>query len=251
MPPKDTKDIGTSIATTKKAIEDIAFNEDFLSRARRLKEEMHKFYTDIGKEETPKVDGEGRKIVRKRPDGMDYIIEAYMRKCLDKHFPGWSWEAAAPLQFLAAEWVVAQGHLVIIDEHLVAFGVIPPVRRFYGVDSVRIQYRKEGAHAPENIIDVGDNCKQANSAALKYAINRLCNIGDDVYGKRIEEEGAGKIEDVIMNTKDEDLQQKMFFEYLASKGIKTYGTVFKLLGISSFEEITDWQKAYKTIEESY
>ena len=75
-----------------------------------------------------------------------------MRECLDKHFPGWSWEAAAPLHFLGAEWVVAQGHLIIVDEHLIAFGIQPPIRKFYGVDSVRIQYGQGKPHTPENIV---------------------------------------------------------------------------------------------------
>ena len=92
-----------------------------------LKEEIYNKYNEISKEQTPQVDGNGIKIIEKRPDGYDYIIESYMRDCLDRHFPGWTWEAAAPLQFLGSEWVVAQGHLVIIDEYLLALGISPPV----------------------------------------------------------------------------------------------------------------------------
>ena len=169
------------------------WSPEFLKKVEGFKRDWTKHYKKVSKEKTPDVDGTGNKIICKRPDGYDYIIEAYMRDCLDKHFPGWSWEMAAPLHFLGSEWVVAQGHLVIIDEHLLAFGITPPVRKFYGVDSVRVQFGRDKLHTPENIVDVGDNCKQASTAALKYAINRLTHIGDDVYGKRIEEQGMGTL----------------------------------------------------------
>lgn len=174
----------------------------FPERLALFKAEWYKHLQSIASEVTPKVDDCGRGIIQRRPDGFDYIVESYMRDRLDYHFPGWSWESAAPLHFLGAEWVVAQGHLVIPDPYLAACGIQPPVRKFFGCDSVRIQYKtikqkdlsgKEAKvslpHTPENIVDVGDNCKQANTAALKFSINRLCRIGDDVYGKRLEVSG--------------------------------------------------------------
>jgi len=203
------------------------------------------------KEFLAKIDGTGRKIIDKRSDGWDYIIEAYMRECLDKHFPGWSWEAAAPLHFLGAEWVVAQGHLCIIDQHLLAFNINPPIRKFYGVDSVRIQYRQNSVHTdPKNIIDVGDNCKQANTSAMKYAINRLTHIGDDVYGKRIEEEGAGAYEELVkMEGASPDIKQKAFNELVKNKRMP-WSKVFEILKVKNLSEITDYEEAYNKIKEA-
>lgn len=227
----------------------VLYSPEFIKELRAFQEDWHKVYQDISAETTPKFDGTGKKIVDTRPDGYDYIEESYMRSCLDKHFPGWSWEAAAPLHFLGAEWVVAQGHLVIIDEHLIPFHINPPVRKFYGVDSVRIQFRKGLPHTPENIVDVGDNCKQATTAALKYAINRLTHIGDDIYGKRLEMVGAGSAEEIMnMVGANPDVQAQMFNEYIKNKRIP-YSKVFSLLKIKSLAEITDYAQAYKTLTE--
>jgi hypothetical protein len=226
------------------------YSPEFIERVQQLKKDMHKFYTDIGEEATPLLDSEGRKIVDRRPDGKNYIIEAYMRKKLDQYFPGWSLEMAQGLHFLGAEWVVAQVKLCIIDEHLIAFGIIPPMRIFYGVDSVRIQFKKDQPHTPENIIDVGDNCKQAVSAAFKYAINRLTNIGDDIYGKRMDLEGAGNIDTIMSNVNTNDTTaQKMFNDYCSNKKIRP-SVVFKILNISDYSEITDYKEAYKKIKAS-
>ena len=93
---------------------------EFAEQVRKFREDWFDFYQNISKEETPTVDGSGQRIVDRRPDGKDYIIEAYMRSCLDKHFPGWSWEMAAPIEFLGGEWCVAQGHLRIGVDEIVA-----------------------------------------------------------------------------------------------------------------------------------
>lgn len=221
-------------------------SEEFKERVRTFKEDFYKSYTDIGREETPQIDGNGKQIIKKRPDGHDYIVEDYMRDCLDRHFPGWSWESAAPLHFLGAEWVVAQGHLVIIDEHLMAYGIEPPVRRFFGVDAVRIQYRKDSDHSDAaNIVDVGDNCKQANTAALKYAINRLTRIGDDVYGKRIEYEGSGTYETILETKSDATSFGKWVGEHKLQ-----WSEVMQILVVDSMTEVTDFTEAFKKVKEA-
>lgn len=227
----------------------IFYSPEFIERCAQLKKDMHDAYVKIGEQPTPRVDASGRKIVEKRPDGKDYIIEAYMRKKLDEHFPGWTLDTAAPLQFLGSEWVVAQVLLCIIDEKLLAFGIIPPIRKFYGVDSVRIQYSKDRPHTPENIIDVGDNCKQAVSAAFKYAINRLTNIGDDIYGKRMDLEGAGSLEDVITSTKSSALAGQLFAEFIQQRHIRPT-MALEVLKVKSLEEITDYDKAISNLKEA-
>tara|TARA_Y100000310_G_scaffold90394_1_gene87655 strand:+ start:1915 stop:2631 length:717 start_codon:yes stop_codon:yes gene_type:complete len=228
------------------------YSKEFLDKVNAFNKDWFNFYKKISKEKTPEVDGNGKKIIlAKGNTGYDYIDESYMRLCLDKHFPGWSWEAAAPLHFLGSEWVVAQGHLLILDKHLIAFGINPPYRKFYGVDSVRIQYKQGSVHTdPKNIVDVGDNCKQANTSAMKYAINRLTHIGDDVYGKRIEDVGAGSFEELVtMGSSSPDIKAKAFNELVKSKRMP-WSKVFEVLEIKSLTEITDYGKAYTKLKES-
>lgn len=223
------------------------YSKEFLDKIKKFKDDMHKFYTDIGAEITPELDASGREIVKKRPDGYSYIIEGYMRKRLDYHFPGWSWEYTSPLQFLGAEWVIAEGNLAIIDERLLAFGINPPVRRFHGVGASRIAYKFGKPHTQENIVDIDNNVKGANGKAFKYSVNRLTNIGDDVYGKRVDEEGAGSLEEIIMATDEPGTAKSMFEKYISGKKI-LISQVYKILDIKNLNEIKDYQQAYQTLK---
>lgn len=223
------------------------YSPEFLNKVKQFKADMHKFYTEIGAEKTPKYDGAGMEIIRKRPDGYDYIVETYMRNKLDEHFPGWSWEAAAPMQ-LILNYLLVQGHLCIIDEHLFAFGINPPIRKFYGVGAARIQFKRDMALTPENVVDIDKNAKSADSAALKYSINRLTRIGDDVYGKRIEEEGAGSIEEIIMATEDPSKAKQMFMKYIQDRHILV-SKVLKILKVDSLDKVADYRKAYEVLKE--
>jgi len=223
------------------------YSKEFLAKINAFKKDWYSSYKKISKEKTPEVDGTGRKIVEKRPDGYDYIIEAYMRECLDKHFPGWSWEAAAPMQIIL-NFLLAQGHLIVIDERLIALGISPPYRKFYGVGAARIQFKRNAPMTPENVVDIDKNAKSADSTALKYAINRLTHIGDDVYGKRIEEEGAGAYADLVkMEDTSPDIKQKAFNELVKSKRMP-WSKVFETLNVKSLSEITDYGEAYEKLK---
>lgn len=226
---------------------------DLLAKIQVFKTDWYKKYQDISNETTPKIDGNGKPIVKKRPDGYDYIEESHMRNMLDKHFPGWSWEGM-PITFLGAEWVVGQGHLIIIDEYLLAFNINPPTRKFFGIDSVRIQYRTTPdlanlkrrismPHVPENIVDIGDNCKSVNTSALKYATNRMCRIGDDVYGKRTEYEGSGSIDNMFDSNPNAENFSRWISEH---KGI--WSDIFTILSVKSLDEITDFEDAKNKIK---
>jgi hypothetical protein len=223
------------------------YSMEFILNCAELKKAMFKEYDKISGETTPELDGSGNRIINNRPDGKQYIPESYMRTKLTELFPGWSWEMAAPLQFLGAEWIVAQGHLIIIDEHLINFGIVPPYRKFYGTDSVRIQYKKDAPHNNDNIIDIGDNAMSAVSGAFKRAINRLTGIGDDVYRKRIDLDGSGSQEFVIMNNPDNGIVQKQFFDYLKSRNILA-SKAMTMLNISNWNEINDWREAYAQVK---
>jgi len=220
-------------------------SNEFKAKVKAYKKDFWDKYKKISKEQTPQVDGAGRKIIDKRPDGYDYIIEAYMRECLDKHFPGWSWEMGGPPQFLGGEWVFIWGTLFIIDEHLLAFGINPPIRRFSGTNGVRIKFKRGSPHTPENVIDIGNDVAAANSKALKVAINRLTHIGDDVYGKRIEEEGAGTYETILESKSD----SSAFGQWVTGHKI-SWSEVMKILEVKSMTEVTDYSVAFRKVKEA-
>lgn len=247
----------------------VEYNKAFLEKIQQLKEDMHKKYMDISNEPTPQFDGSGESVIKKRPDGLDYLKEAYMRTKLDQYFPGWSWQDGH-VQFLGSEWIIADGHLCILDELLLPFGVIPPVRKYFGTGAARIQFKtcscKKSSgypnpackicmgtgslpHTAENVVDIDKNVKSANSNAFKVSINRLCRIGDDVYGKRVDEEGSGSIEDVmsfagVTSSRARDV----FFNYIAKKKI-LHTKAMATLKVSSWSEIVDWKEAYDKIKE--
>ena len=117
-------------------------------------------------------------VIKKRPDGFDYVNEAYMRDQLNTYWPLWSWECQE-IQFLGSEWVVIRGELQVVDDGA--------IRKFGSVGSARVQFKRDREHIPENVIDIDKNVASANTNAFKRACNRLCNIADDVYRKIIED----------------------------------------------------------------
>jgi hypothetical protein len=223
------------------------YSEDFIAKIAQFKTEMTAIYDKISEETTPHYDGDGNKIVDTRPDGLDYIIAAYMSKKLDKHFPGWSWQDGH-IQILGSFWVISDGTLYIIDEHLLAFGITPPYRKFYSSGAARIQYKRNTPYAPENIVDIDKNIKSANTNAFKFAINRLCRIGDDVYKKRLDLEGAvDELEELA--DKNPSIAQKVFMEYLSKRKINPQD-VFKVLGVNSLASVSDYNEALNKMKEA-
>jgi len=159
-------DIGQAQVTPKQMVDSkLAINRELLAAIRAEKQRISSFTT-------PKP------YVKTRPDGLEYVEEKYMRDQLNEHFPIWSWEVKN-VEFLGAEWCVVTGELSIVDSS------IP--RKFGSIGSARIQFKKNQEHIPENIIDIDKNVASANTNAFKRAVNRLCNICDDVYRKQIED----------------------------------------------------------------
>lgn len=113
----------------------------------------------------------------KEYNGQSYVEDKYIRARLNEEFPVWSWEIDKS-EFLGAEWVVVTGTLSIYDE-----GVS---RKYSAVAASRIHYKRGSVHTPENIINISHNVQAANTNAFKRAVNRLCNISDDVYNKSID-----------------------------------------------------------------
>ncbi len=141
-----------------------------------------------------------RAYIKQRPDGFDYVDEAYMRNELTKEYPVWSWSEAGenPVQFLGAEWVIVSGKLRIEDN-----GV---VREFFSPGSARVQFKRGKPHTAENVIDIDKNLASANTNAFKRAVNRLGNIADDVYRKQdltLSDEDVELLEEKMEKLSDE------------------------------------------------
>ncbi len=147
-----------------------------LKELAELETTLRKKHKEISDRKTPKAH------VKRRPDGMDYLEEGYMRQeGLNKNFPIWSWSPIKhnPVQFLGSEWAVVSGVLEVVDEG------VP--RKFFSPGAARIQFKRGTPHTPENVIDIDKNVASANTNAFKRAINRLTNFGDDIYRKQIED----------------------------------------------------------------
>jgi hypothetical protein len=168
-----------------------------------------------------------------------------MRNLLDKYFPGWSWEMNNKPDLLGAEWIGVYGTLTIIDENMALLGINPPIRKFSATNYVRIKYKRDSLHTPENIIDIGNDASSANSKAFKIAVNRLTHIGDDIYRKQIEEEGAGSYEEVM--SKDIDLSKLLS---IVTKWNIRPSELLKILDIQSIDEITDYQDSLDRIKKA-
>ena len=102
--------------------------------------------------------------------GFDYVDEAYMRHQLNTHYPIWKWEIIK-YEFVGDKAIIVHGRLTIVDH-----GV---ERHFDSVAAHRIASNQKG------YVDIGNDLKAANSDCFKVAVNRLCNIADDVYRKQI------------------------------------------------------------------
>tara|TARA_Y100001937_G_C7097260_1_gene320711 strand:- start:154 stop:795 length:642 start_codon:yes stop_codon:yes gene_type:complete len=142
-----------------------------------------------------------KKHIQRRADGMDYVTEAFMRHQLNTHYPAWSW-AIVDTEWLGSEWIVVRGELTIIDQG------VP--RKFGSIGASRVQFKKGCEHSPENIIDIDKNVATANTNALKRAINRLCDIANDVYKKTIEDfsitdEQADELKSLADSIKDDKI----------------------------------------------
>jgi hypothetical protein len=109
-------------------------------------------------------------VVKSR-NGFDYVDEGYMRFKLNKHYPIWSWEIIK-YETLGDKAIVVHGRLKVMDEG------VP--RSFDSVAAHRIAVSRSGG----GYVDLGNDMKAANSDAFKVAVNRLCNVADDVYRKQ-------------------------------------------------------------------
>jgi len=134
----------------------------------------------------------------KQQQGFDYVDEGYMRHLLNAHYPIWKWEIVK-YEILGDKVIIVHGKLTIMDNGI--------ERSFDAVDAHRIASNQKG------YVDIGNDLKSANTDCFKVAVNRLCNVADDVYRKRIEDIGlsadqAKKIESKL-NKLDKEMANKI------------------------------------------
>ena len=150
--------------------------------------------------------------------GFDYVDEAYMRHQLNTHYPIWKWEIVK-YEFVGDKAIVVHGRLTIVDH-----GV---ERHFDSVAAHRIASNQKG------YVDIGNDLKAANSDCFKVAVNRLCNVADDVYRKQIPnlELDAVQMEHVVELSKEignyDEIQSKL--EDLSINSMNYEAAVRKLI----------------------
>ena len=150
-------------------------------------------HKDISSTDTPKP------YIETRADGFDYVDEGYMRALLNEHFPIWSWEIKK-YEILGDVEIIVHGKLIVVDEGL--------PRTFDAVASHRIAKNQKG------YVNISNNLKSANTDAFKVAVNRLCNIADDVYRKQmidynLNDSQISNIEEILSGIGDSDLTDKI------------------------------------------
>ncbi len=150
-------------------------------------------HKSLSNTETPKP------YIETRADGFDYVDEGYMRALLNEHFPIWNWEIKK-YEILGDVEIIVHGKLTVIDEG------IP--RNFDAVASHRIAKNAKG------YVNISNNLKSANTDAFKVAVNRLCNIADDVYRKQmvdynLTDKQISNIEEILSGIGDNDLTDKI------------------------------------------
>ena len=156
-----------------------------------IEETLKKKHEEVSVRETPKG------YVKQR-QGFDYVEEGYMRNVLNEQYPIWSWEIIK-YELLGTAWVSVHGRLKIIDGGI--------SRSFDSVSAHRIQ----SSRASGDFVDIGNDMKAANSDAFKVAVNRLCNIADDVYRKAygLTEKQKESLFDMLSDINDEEVLDKV------------------------------------------
>jgi len=109
----------------------------------------------------------------------EYVDEAYMRKLLNDAYPDrWSWtildyqlcKDGSSSKFFA---IAVHGRLSIKTEN--------GDRHFDAIAS----HQASVSQKTGDYVDFGNDMKAASTDAFKVAVNRLCNVADDVYRKGV------------------------------------------------------------------
>tara|TARA_R100000278_G_C5454340_1_gene158565 strand:+ start:384 stop:980 length:597 start_codon:yes stop_codon:yes gene_type:complete len=144
--------------------------------------------------------------------GFDYVDEGYMRKLLNDNFGVWSWEIKK-YELLGDKVIVVHGRLTISDNGIV---------RYY--DSVAA-HRIAVSKTTGDYVDISNDLKSANTDAFKVAVNRLCNIADDVYRKQVADISLNEKQldeiDLLLRQIDDDEYTMKINELIDDKSINS------------------------------
>ena len=173
----------------------------------------------ISSMETPKP------YIETRADGFDYVDEGYMRSLLNKHFPMWNWEIKK-YEILGDVEIIVHGKLTVMDEGL--------PRIFEAVASHRIAKNQKG------YVNISNNLKSANTDAFKVAVNRLCNIADDVYRKQVidynlDDVQRANLEKILSGIDNAELSDKIHDE-VDSLGINSQNYKQSIIKLNKMKE---------------
>jgi hypothetical protein len=192
-------------------------NNEIVAKAQALQAQLNNLvvkHKNLSDTKTP------RPYIETRADGFDYVDEGYMRGLLNEHFPIWNWEIKK-YEVLGDVEIIVHGRLTIVDEGL--------PRYFEAIASHRIAKNAKG------YVNISNNLKSANTDAFKVAVNRLCNIADDVYRKQVVDYNLNdvqraNIEKILSDIGNAELSDKIHDE-LDSLGINSQNykqTIIKL-----------------------
>ena len=178
-------------------------------------------HQNVSEEPTP------QDVVKNR-NGFDYVDEGYMRWRLNQHYPIWSWEVIK-YETLGDKAIVVHGRLKIMDEG------IP--RSFDSVAAHRIAQARSGA----GYVDLGNDLKAANSDAFKVAVNRLCNVADDVYRKQYVDKtlSQNQYDALLLVMSQLDVQEAEKVEIALSSGKINTDNYDKVMSKLKIEESKD------------
>lgn len=168
----------------------VPYDESFLNKIREFEKALLDKHIKISQQTTQRSEIKKIKIGK---NIFDYVDESFMRDQLNKFFPLWSWEPTGNRVQMIGEWLVADGVLTVYDNGI--------KRKFYSGGAARIQFTKDQPHTAANIIDLDNIVASAITNAFKRAVNRLCNIADDIYRKGIKplatKESIKKLHDIL------------------------------------------------------
>ena len=119
-----------------------------------------------------------RAFVKKKMN-QDYVEVSYMKKLADKYFAGWSWTIIST-EVLGSEAFVVHGRLKWYEGGIWREGDMTAAHRIQ---------KKKGSN---EIVDIGNDVKSANTDCIKKAFNMYMNIADDVYRNRVEDPALTK-----------------------------------------------------------
>jgi len=185
---------------TKKEMEEKVIEQTCLEQSEYLIRTLH---TSISARPTPEYYIEERQK-------FEYVDEAFMRSILNQCFPIWNWEIIDWKVVGSMEGSIAvHGRLMIND-----CGI---ERSYDAIASHRIALSKDGS----GHVDFGNDLKAANTDCFKVAVNRLCNVSDDIYRKSVLNEAQlDTIEGLIKQIPEASMQRKVI-EGIKKKNINT------------------------------